>query len=73
MHPDDITFEPRNFAAWMSQCDSCDEPLLQHMVEMLKRSTGSAGPSTYTTLRKHFLKYAEAALCRRFDGPDIPF
>lgn len=73
MHPDDLSFEPRNFDAWMAQCDSCDEPLLQHMLEMLKRSTGSSGPGTYTSLRTHFMKYAEAALYRRFDGPDIPF
>ncbi|MDO8778875.1 MAG: hypothetical protein Q7K57_61185 [Burkholderiaceae bacterium] len=73
MHPDDIAFEPRNFDAWMAQCDSCDEPLLQHMLLMLKRSTVSAGPGTYTSLRTHFMKYAEAALDRRFDGPEIPF
>lgn len=71
MHPDDITFEPRNFESWMASCDSCDRKLLEHMLNMVRRSTASAGPCTYTRLRTHFRIYAEAALNRRFD--DIPF
>ncbi len=87
MHPDDVTFEPKNFANWMDSCDRSDCAMVKALRGTVKLALASAmesNPSSvYVQIRTHFLAYAEAAMSRRFPEPvsrppvpgdfDIPF
>jgi hypothetical protein len=71
LHPDDLIFEPKNFANWMQSCDTCTWASLDAKLRMLRQSLESAGCTLpmppYVFIRNHYLKYAEDAQCRRFD------
>lgn len=84
MHPEDVTFEPKNFTDWMESCDSRNCDGVTALRDTVKRGVANAEPgSVYRQLRTHFLAYAEAAMLRRFPAPvrrppppdfaDIPF
>ena len=87
MHPEDVVFEPKNFANWMESCDGSDHSLVTTLLATVHRglacAVASNPTSEYVRLRTHFLLYAEAAMLRRFISParrppppdfsDIPF
>lgn len=85
LHPEDRTFEPKNFAAWMHTCDTADQQLVQSMYDLVwhaSRCAQDAGDrQTYIKLRTHFVNYAREALARRWPSPapsdvvddDVPF
>lgn len=85
MHPEDVDFEPRNFADWVKSCDRGDQAQVKAMHGMVRvsldRARIGAPNGVYVQLRTHFLDYAFAALQRRFPESqavqlpdlDIPF
>lgn len=78
LHPDDLNFEPRNFANWMLACDTCDDAGLliycRTMELTLVRAASGAyvkPGDVYTEMRTPYRDYALAAMKRRF--PDHPY
>lgn len=83
MHPDDVVFEPKNFADWVRSCDNSGcaqvEAMLATVRTSLARARAAAPYGVYVQIRYHFQDYAFLALQRRFPDssaaqlPDIPF
>lgn len=85
MHPEDVAFEPRNFADWVKSCDRGDQAQVKAMYGMVRLSCDRARigepKGVYVQIRTHFQDYAFAALQRRFPESqgvqppelDIPF
>ena len=75
LHPEDVEFEPRNFAAWMERCDGCDRGGLASMINYVSQAldsarlsaqSGNAHSALYVRMRTPFARYAQSAATRRF-------
>jgi len=75
LHPEDLEFEPRNFADWVNACESYPtaekiEFLIRHLtpaIESARRSSSTdARAARLIDMRTPYLEYAQQALARRF-------
>lgn len=75
IHPEDLAFEPLNFADWIRKCDTYPAAAeIQNLIDFIKSGIESnrrsydicARSARYVDLRVPYLEYAEQAIERRF-------